>query len=211
MATEDQDDNCVLIPFLALLWMPPEYCRQQVQSEPVPHLLIPRRLYDNQRVNRLLEKLAVKLSEIYPDSFLLSTHPLRLKYRNQPYHWWQISLPHFVNLVQRILCIDSGDLIEAGMSLTVSSHAIWRQTQEPKLNMSSGIAAYEYHELTKKESASGENFWANVIGMAAPVKSSKLIRRLPRRRHLRLVRFFGFDYGSCSKCPNSVHSSTVCL
>ena len=30
---------------------------------------------------------------------------------------------------------------------------------------------------------------ANVEGMASPGKGSKLIRRLPRRRHLRLVRF----------------------
>jgi len=159
VATEDQDDNYVLVPFLALLWMPPEYCCPQVQSEPVAHLLIPRHLYDTPQVSRLLEKLVEKLSEIYPDSFLLSTTPRHLKYHNPPYHWWQITLPHFVNLVQRILCIDSEDLIEAGTSLTVSSHAIWRQTQEPKLNMSFGAAAYEYHELAKMESALGEEFF----------------------------------------------------
>jgi hypothetical protein len=157
--SEDQDDSFALVPFLALLWWPREYCHQKVQSELAPHLLMPRRLYDSPQVNRLLERLAEKLSEIYPDSFLLSVNPKLHRYHNHAYRWWQVSLPHFVNLALRILSLDLEDLIEADSCLTVSAQKAWKRIQRPTQSMNTGNAAYEYDALRRMEWEMGESFF----------------------------------------------------
>jgi hypothetical protein len=172
------EDSYVLIPFLALLWSGPTHFRSLDQSTKVPVRWIPQRIYDNPQVNRLLQKLAEKLLEIYPDSPLLRSELKLLPWADNslPKHLpLPVSLPHFVGLVQRILSFDSSDLIVEDTSLAVAAHKLWQQTLRPTLNMSSGAAAYEYDKLRKIELEDGDSFfWANVKVMASPLAGASV-------------------------------------
>lgn len=146
-----EEYSYVLIPFLNLLWWQPEYCHQQVQSEPIDPLLIPRHLYDNPSFSHLLHRLEGKLWEIYPDSFLLSVGPEQIEYCNYHDSIMDVTLPRFVELVHQILSFDSLDWIEVDRSLAESVHTFLRQIQTQRPRMSQGDAAYELWQLRRKE------------------------------------------------------------